>query len=310
MSGNTSEFHLLAFLIFKEFHMGLSIGVLLMYLLSVIGNMTIIIIVFKDSQLHTPMYFFLCNLAFQDIVYVSAILPKLLVITVSGNGNICFQCCITQMFLFAFCVGIEFFLLTSMAYDRYVAICVPLHYTIIMNKRLCALLAFSSWFFAALNSLMHSVLISNLSFCNVQQINHFFCDVKTLLWLSCADTRNIQLLISVEGIVLGFIPFLLILISYMYILSTILKISDASGRLKAFSSCSSHLIVVVLFCGTFLSLNLKPEAHHSEEQDKLLSLIYIAVVPALNPLVYSLRNKEVLRALKKQFLKKIKINTF
>ncbi|OCT90091.1 olfactory receptor 13F1 [Xenopus laevis] len=304
MSGNTSEFHLLAFLIFKEFQTGLSIGVLLMYLLSVIGNMTIIIIVCNQSQLHIPMYFFLCNLAFQDIVYISAILPKLLVITVTGNGTICFPCCITQMFLFAFCVGTEFFLLTSMAYDRYVAICVPLHYTVIMNERLCAILAFSSWFFAALNSLMHSVLISKLSFCNVQEINHFFCDVKTVLRLSCTDTINIQILISVEGIVLGFIPFLLILISYIYILSTILKISNSSGRLKAFSSCSSHLIVVVLFCGTFLSLNLKPEAHLSKEQDKLLSLIYIAVVPALNPLVYSLRNREVLRALKKQILKR------
>ncbi|KAG8441070.1 hypothetical protein GDO86_006711 [Hymenochirus boettgeri] len=305
MNGNGSEFHLLAFFVYKDSYIGLSTGVLLMYLLAVVGNMIIIFLVCMTSTLHNPMYFFLCNLAIQDIIYVSAVLPKLFVITVTGNNSISFPCCIAQMFLFAFCVGTEFFLLTSMAYDRYVAICIPLHYFFIMNKRLCVILACLSWIFAALNSLMHSLMMLNLSFCNVQFLNHFFCDVKTMLRVSCTNTKNTQTLIFVEGVVLGFIPFLLILISYVYIVSTILKIRNMSGRQKAFSSCSSHLTVVVLFCGTFLCLNLKPDSHLTEEQDKMLSLLYIAVVPALNPLVYSLRNKEVLKALKKQLMRNV-----
>ncbi|KAM4749102.1 olfactory receptor 13F1-like [Rhinophrynus dorsalis] len=301
---NGTEFVLLAFKSYKEYQLVFCIGVLLMYLLALFGNMMIIAFVCMASQLHSPMYFFLCNLSVQDIIYVSAILPKLLVITISGNTSISFNGCITQMFTFAFCVGTEFFLLSSMAYDRYVAICIPLHYSLIMNVKICAILATMSWLLGALNSLLHSLLMSCLSFGNVHTINHFFCDVKTLLKLSSSDTTKIQILISVEGIVLGCIPFLLIMISYGYIIATILRIHNSEGRLRAFSSCSSHLTVVILFCGTFLSLNLKPGSEHSEEQDKLLSMVYIAVVPVLNPLVYSLRNKEVLKVMKRQLLKK------
>ncbi|XP_053319792.1 olfactory receptor 1019-like [Spea bombifrons] len=311
MNGNESnntfhgEFHILAFHRYTEHQLLLFIWVLLMYVASMVGNATIIILVCLEANLRTPMYFFLCNLSAQDIVYVSAILPKLLYITITSDTSIYFSCCITQMFLFAFCVGTEFFLLTCMSYDRYVAICLPLSYTLIMNKKVCIILATSSWFLGGLNSMMHSLIMANLSFCNGQEINHVFCDVKTLLKMSCSDTTNIQILIIVEGIFFGFLPFLLIITSYVYILCAILQIRHSAGRLKVFSSCSSHVTVVVLFSLTFLSVNLKPKSKHSQEQDKMLSLLYIVLIPLLNPLVYSLRNKDVLKALKKVIARNI-----
>ncbi|KAM4749144.1 olfactory receptor 5V1-like [Rhinophrynus dorsalis] len=250
------------------------------------------------SHLHTPMYFFLCNLSIQDIVYVSAILPKLMDITLTGDTSISFPSCATQLFVFMFCVGTEYLLLTSMAYDRYVAICIPLHYSLIMNKRICTLTASASWIIGALHSLMHTVLISKMSFCSFQEINHFFCDLKTLLKLSCSDVTIIKALILMSAVVLGFLPFLLTLTSYVFIISTILKIRTTAGRLKTFSSCSSHLTIVLLFFGTAISLYIKPESEQSQEQDKLLSLVYVALIPMLNPLVYSLRNKQVLKAMK------------
>ncbi|KAM8972397.1 olfactory receptor 1E16-like [Pelodytes ibericus] len=293
------DFHILAFSSYVELQVVLFVVFLLMYILSVLGNLIIILVVCLESHLHTPMYFFLCNLSVQDIIYVSAILPKLLAITIAGDTRIYFLCCITQMFLFAFCVGTEFFLLTSMSYDRYVAICMPLNYALIMNKRLCIMLASISWLAGALNSLMHSFIMANLSFCRTHKVNHVFCDVKTLLTISCSDTNNIQVLIVVEGILFGFFPFLLIITSYVYIICTILQIRNTGGRYKAFSSCSSHVTVVILFSVTFLSLNLKPKSEHSTEQDKVLSLLYIVLVPLLNPLVYSLRNKDVLTAIRR-----------
>ncbi|KAM4749141.1 olfactory receptor 1G1-like [Rhinophrynus dorsalis] len=295
------HFHLLAFSRVPVLWTGLFIGIVLMYMLATVGNMMITALVCLVSQLHTPMYFFLCNLSVQDIVYVSAILPKLMDITITGDSSISFPGCITQLFIFTFCVVTEFLLLTCMAYDRYVAICISLHYSLIINKSACILMASTSWIIGALNALMHSLLMSNLSFCNSQEINHFFCDPKTILKLTCSDTTIINALIFVDAVLWGFLPFLFILTSYVFIISTILKIRTSAGRLKSFSSCSSHLTVVLLFFGTSLSLYMKPESEQSQEQDKLLSLLYIALVPMLNPLVYSLRNKEVLKAVKRIF---------
>ncbi|KAM4749146.1 olfactory receptor 13F1-like [Rhinophrynus dorsalis] len=278
--------------------MGLFIVILLMYLMVIVGNMMITTLVCLVSQLHTPMYFFLCNLSIQDIVYVSAILPKLMAITVTGDTRISFLGCATQLFLFIFCVTTEYLLLTFMAYDRYVAICFPLHYSLIMNKLICILTAAASWMIGALHSLIHSVLISKLSFCSFYEINHFFCDLKTVLKLSCSDITVIKALILMSTVLLGFLPFLLILTSYVFIISTILKIRTTAGRLKTFSSCSSHITIVLLFFGTAISLYTKPEYEQSQEHDKLLSLVYVALVPMLNPVVYSLRNKQVLTAMK------------
>ncbi|XP_053325643.1 olfactory receptor 5V1-like [Spea bombifrons] len=291
------EFHLLVFSESDKVQFVLFTGILLMFLLAVFGNLLIMILICLVPQLHTAMYFFLCNLSIQDIIYVSAILPKFLVVTMTGDTAISFPGCMTQMFLFTFCVGTEFFLLTSMAYDRYVAICVPLRYSIIMNNNVCILLAIVSWMMSIFNSLTYCLLISKLKFCS-RGVNHFYCDLKTILKLSTSDTMNIHIAVLVVCVVLGFFPFMMIIMSYICIISTILNIQTSAGRTKAFSSCSSHLTVVFLFYGTSLTFYLKPQSVHAQEQDKLLSLLYTAVVPMLNPLVYSLRNKEVLRALR------------
>ncbi|XP_041441527.1 olfactory receptor 2T29-like [Xenopus laevis] len=299
------EFLLLAFVRYAEFKPLLFWGVLLMYLLTVLGNMTIILLVCQESSLHTPMYFFLCNLATQDIVYVSAIQPKLLSITLTGATSIGFPYCIIQMFLFVMCTDTDFFLLTSMAYDRYVAICISLRYSLIMNRIICTRLAVSCWLFAALNSFMYCWLVSGLSYCRSRAIKHFFCEVKAVLKLSCSDTSTINMILYIEGALGGLLPFLLILTSYIFIILTIVNMRSSVGRLKAFSSCSTHLTVVILFCGTVISLYMKPDTEYSEEQDKVLSLLYVAVVPMLNPIVYSMRNKEVLKSLKKHFANNI-----
>lgn len=301
------EFHLLAFLRYENAQLFICVGLLLLFLLCVLENILVTIIVCLTPQLHTPMYFFLCNLTVLDIIYVSAILPKLILITITGNPSISNTGCFTQVFMYVFCIGTEFFLLGCMAYDRYVAICSPLHYMLIMTHRTCLILAAFCCMLGVFNAMMYALLISKLSFSGSREINHFFCHMKTVLQLSSSDTTAIGILIIVDGTVLGFFPFTLILISYIYIISTILKIHSRSGRRKAISSCSSHLTVVLLFCLTSLSLNMKPETKFSQEQDKLLSLLYISVTPMLNPLVYSLRNKDVIEAIKRQTSKTSKI---
>ncbi|XP_040271856.1 olfactory receptor 5V1-like [Bufo bufo] len=304
MHGNYSsmymDFHLLAFTNYENVELLIFISLLTLYLLCVLENVLVNIIVCLTPQLHTPMYFFLCNLTVLDIIYVSAILPKLILITITGNTSISNTGCFTQVFFYVFCIGTEFFLLVCMAYDRYVAICIPLHYRLIMNHRTCLILAAFCCNLGVFNAIMYALLISHLSFSSSREINHFFCHMKSILQLSRSDATSIGILITVDGVLLGFFPFILILVSYIYIISTILKIHSKSGRHKAFSSCSSHLTVVLLFCLTSLSLNMKPETEFSQEQDKLLSMLYIVVAPILNPLVYSLRNKNVLQAIKRQ----------
>ncbi|XP_072255023.1 olfactory receptor 13F1-like [Pyxicephalus adspersus] len=293
-----NDFHLLAFASYVDLCQILFIVVLVIYLLTVTGNMIIVMSVCLVYSLHTPMYFFLCNLSIQDIIYVSAILPKLIFIIITGDDRISFQACFTQMFMFAACVDTEFCILTSMAYDRYVAICLPLQYHIIMNKKIYVLLAATSWLVSSINSCIFTFIISKLSFCVTLNVNHYFCDLRTILKLTCCKIRTITIIIFIEIVLLGIVPFVLIVTSYIKIISTILKIHTIEGRLRAFSSCSSHLIIVSIFCGTVLSLYIKPESANSEELDKFLSLLYAVLVPLLNPLVYSLRNKEVLKVLK------------
>ncbi|XP_063797639.1 olfactory receptor 1C1-like [Pseudophryne corroboree] len=291
------EFHLLAFSISADLQLLLFTGILVMYLLTVLGNLIIIGLIYLNPQLHTPMYHFLCNLSVQDTIYVSSVLPKFLSILVTGDTRIAFPACITQMFFFIFCIVAEFLLLTSMAYDRYVAICIPLRYTIIMNKSLCVTLFSVSWIVGFFVSVIYAVLISNSSFCNSQVISHFYCDLKAMIEQSSSDITGIKILLSMGCAFLGFTPFVLILISYSCIIATIMKIRSSAGRVKAFSSCSSHLTVVLLLCGTSLISYIAPESQVSREHDKFLSLMYIALAPMLNPLVYTLRNKQVLKSM-------------
>ncbi|KAE8619151.1 hypothetical protein XENTR_v10009638 [Xenopus tropicalis] len=292
------EFHLLAFLSHEKLQLLIFVWVLLMYILTVCANLIITALVCLVPRLHTPMYFFLCNLSVQDIVYVTAILPKLLAITITGDNGISFLGCITQLYLHVLCVTVDYLLLTSMAYDRYVAICIPMRYSLIMQKYICLLLAFVPWIIGATSASMFSWLVSNLSFCDHQEISHFFCELKAILELSCSGTGNIKIALIVVCIAFGLIPFGLILISYGNIIYSVSKIRTSAGKLKTFSSCCSHLTVVVLFCGTCLCLYMKPDSGNPQEMDKLLSLLYVAVTPLLNPLVYSLRNKDIINAIK------------
>lgn len=272
---------------------------LLMYMTAVSGNLLIATLICKASQLHTPMYFFLCNFSIVEATYVSTILPKLLSITLTGNKRISFQDCITQLYFFMFSGDAEIFFLTCMAYDRYVAVCTPLHYVLVMRKGICIVLAAFCFIFSIFNSLIFSILTSTLQFCHSLDINNFFCEIRSLIALSSSDTTSREIALIVEDICIVFLTFLLISTSYVYIILTILKINSSNGRLKAFSSCSSHLTTVSLFYVPITFLYMKPQSHQSDDQDKLLSLLYVIVVPTLNPFVYTLRNKEVIGALVK-----------
>ncbi|OCT90207.1 olfactory receptor 1G1-like [Xenopus laevis] len=304
------EFHLIAFSSCGIDTHIMFFVILLIYLLTMLGNLFIIILVYLDYRLHTPMYFFLCNLAVQDIMFVSAILPKLIAITITGDNSISFIACLTQVFMFAICVDTDFFLLAVMAFDRFVAICIPLRYYFIMSPRLCIILVATPWILYVCNGICYCFLFSALSFCKSHDLNYIFCDIKTVLGLSCSNTAHIQTLISVEAVVFGFLPLTFTLTSYVNIIATILKIKSSAVRLKTFSSCSSHLTVVLMFCGTSLSLYVKPNSEDSQELDRLIPFLYVGLVPMLNPIVYSLRNKQVWSAtravygkFKKQILK-------
>ena len=272
---------------------------LLMYLTTLLGNMILISITILDSRLHTPMYFFLSNLSCLDIWYTSSAFPPMLINFVSGENTISFLGCAAQMYFSLAMGSTECVLLSMMAYDRYVAICNPLRYPTIINKRVCVQIAAGSWVTGCFTALVETVFVLQLSLCGRSVINHFACEILAVLKLVCVDTSKAQLIILVFTILLVPMPMLLICISYAFILSNILRISSVDGQSKAFSACAAHLSVVVLFYGTALSMYLKPSAIDSQEIDKFIALVYGALTPMLNPIIYSLRNKEVKAAVKK-----------
>ena len=272
---------------------------LLMYLTTLLGNMILISITILDSRLHTPMYFFLSNLSCLDIWYTSSAFPPMLINFVSGENTISFLGCAAQMYFSLAMGSTECVLLSMMAYDRYVAICNPLRYPTIINKRVCVQIAAGSWVTGCFTALVETVFVLQLSLCGRSVISHFACEILAVLKLVCVDTSKAQLIILVFTILLVPMPMLLICISYAFILSNILRISSVDGQSKAFSACAAHLSVVVLFYGTALSMYLKPSAIDSQEIDKFIALVYGALTPMLNPIIYSLRNKEVKAAVKK-----------
>ncbi|XP_037706776.1 olfactory receptor 13F1-like [Choloepus didactylus] len=272
---------------------------LLIYLVTFLGNIILISISILDSHLHTPMYFFLSNLSFVDICYTSSTLTPMMINFVLGTNTISFSGCAAQMYFFLAMGSTECVLLSMMAYDRYVAICHPLRYSIIMNRRVCVQMAIGSWVTGCLTPLLVSTYVLQLSFCGNNSINHFTCEILAVLKLVCVDTTMVQLVILVLSVLVLLMPMLLICVSYAFILSNILRISSAGGRSKAFSTCAAHLTVVVLFYSTALSMYLKPSAVDSQEIDKFVALVYAGLTPMLNPIIYSLRNKEVKVALKK-----------
>ncbi|KAG8573970.1 hypothetical protein GDO81_008981 [Engystomops pustulosus] len=288
-----NEFYIVAFSMSSMEQLVLFLGILVIYIMVVLGNLTIIFLVCLVPKLHTVMYFFLCNLAVLDISSTSSSIPKLLIITMTHNHNISFFFCMTQIFFFVFNIDSVIFILTSMAYDRYVAICKPLQYYLIMRKNVYITMAASAWTVGILNSLLHTVLTSVLQFCNSRNVNNFYCDLNSVVVLSSTDITGRRILIFSEAILIPLVQFLLTIVSYIFIFSSILKIQSSAGRMKAFSSCTSHLITVTLFYGPLTFLYLKPESEDSKEQDMLLSMLYLVVVPMLNPLVYSLRNRDI-----------------
>ncbi|XP_049751840.1 olfactory receptor 13C3 [Elephas maximus indicus] len=278
--------------------------ILVMYLMILIGNSVLIIASIFDSHLHTPMYFFLGNLSFLDICYTSSSVPSTLVSLISKKRNISFPGCAVQMFI-GFAMGsTECLLLGMMAFDRYVAICNPLRYSVIMHKLVYVLMASVSWLSGGINSIVQSALAMQLPFCGKNSINHFTCEILAVLKLACADISLNIITMVVSNIAFLVLPLLVIFFSYMFILCTILRMNSATGRRKAFSTCSAHLTVVIIFYGTIFFMYAKPKSQDLLEEDKLqaldklISLFYGVVTPMLNPIIYSLRNKDVKAAVK------------
>ena len=273
-----------------------------MYLITVFGNLLIILAVSLDSHLHTPMYFFLSNLSFVDICFTSTIIPKMLWNIQTQSQVITYEDCITQMFFFMLFAGLDIFLLTVMAYDRFVAICHPLHYTVIMNSKICGILVLVSWIISILDSLLQTLMVLRLSFCKEVKIPHYYCEVKLLIQLACSDNFLNYMVIYFTTVLLGSGALTGILYSYSKIVSSIRRITSTQGKYKAFSTCASHLSVVSLFFSTSLGVYFSSAATHSSHSTATMSVMYIVVTPMLNPFIYSLRNKDIKGALKSLFL--------
>uniref|UniRef100_A0A6J0TPH7 Olfactory receptor n=1 Tax=Pogona vitticeps TaxID=103695 RepID=A0A6J0TPH7_9SAUR len=282
-----------------EVDMALFVVILLIYLVTLAGNGAILLAIGTDVHLQTPMYFFLSNLSLLDVLCPTVTVPKMLHIFLSGDKHISFAGCVLQLFFLIDVVGTEIYLLAVMAYDRYVAICSPLHYTNIMSKRLCAQLVAWTWVLGFINSMVHTSLTFSLSFCGSNKINQYYCDLQPVMALSCSPTFLPELVRLLVAGIIGGGAFLVTLISYIYIISAILRMRSAESRRKAFSTCGSHLTVLCLFYGATIATYGCPVASYSPKQDRIVSMLYGILTPMLNPLIYSLRNKEVKKALVK-----------
>ncbi|ELW64642.1 olfactory receptor 50 [Tupaia chinensis] len=296
---SVSEFLLLGLPIWPE-DQGIYYALfLVMYLTTVLGNLLIILLIRLDSHLHTPMYFFLSHLSFTDISFSSVTAPKMLMNMQTESQSISYAGCISQVYFFLMLGCLDSLLLTSMAYDRYVAICHPLHYTTIMNWSLCLLLVIISWVLSSANALLHTLLLAHLSFCGDNTLPHFFCDLSTLLKLSTSDTTINELFIFTVGVVVITLPFICILVSYGHIGATVLRVPSTKGICKALSTCSSHLSVVSLYYGTIIGLYFFPSSNNTNEKDVIVAILYTQVTSMLNPFIYSLRNQDIKSALGK-----------
>ncbi|XP_006876529.1 PREDICTED: olfactory receptor 10V1-like [Chrysochloris asiatica] len=294
------HFHFRPFSKLPEVQMLIFVAFLIMYLVSISGNVSISIIIGIHHSLHTPMYFFLANLAALEICYSSTIAPLTLASVLSPEKTIIsLPGCGVQMFLFIFLGSADCILLAIMAYDRFVAICHPLRYTLIMSWRLCVQLALGSLVLGFILAMQLTVLIFQLPFCSSKEISLFYCDVLPVMRLACADTRVHEATLFVVSVIVLTIPFLLISLSYVFIVSAILKIHSAEGRHKAFSTCSSHLTVVLLQYGCGSLIYLCPSSSYSPERGQVVSVVYTFITPVLNPMIYSMRNRELKDALKR-----------
>ncbi|XP_077197107.1 olfactory receptor 5AP2-like [Paroedura picta] len=293
------EFVFLGFSGIPNSYIYLFLVFLAIYLVTLLGNLIIFILIRLDSSLHTPMYYFLSHLSCLDICISSVTVPKTLVNFLSQRQTITYNQCLFQMFFLGSFTGTEAVVLAVMAYDRYAAICKPLHYSHLMSSKVCTILAFAPWIWGFLNSTIHTALSTRLTFCGVNQIHHIFCDIPPLLRIACNDAHINEMTVRIASFFVGGVSFLFTILSYCIILSSILKIRSTAGKHKAFSTCASHLIVVTLFFGNAMVNYNRPSAGYSLEMDTLISTMYCIITPMLNPLIYSLRNKEVNGALKK-----------
>nr|XP_004667770.1 olfactory receptor 5B17-like [Jaculus jaculus] len=301
MENNTevSEFILLGLTNDSELQVPLFIIFMLIYLTTLVGNLGMSTLILLDSRLHTPMYFFLCNLSLVDFCYSSTVTPKVLAGLLMEDKVISYNGCAAQMFFFVHFATVENYLLTSMAYDRYAAVCKPLHYPVIMTTSVCARMIKCSYILGLLTAAIDIGDTFCLSFCMSNVIHHFFCDIPAVMTLTCSDSHINELILFLLSSFNIFLALLVILISYMFIFTTILKMHSGEGYQKALFTCASHLTAVFIFYGTVIIMYLQPSSSHSMDTDKVASVFYTMVIPMMNPLVYSLRNKEVKSAFKK-----------
>ncbi|XP_017359234.1 olfactory receptor 6N1 [Cebus imitator] len=306
-TGNWSqvtEFIILGFPHLQGVQIYLFLLLLLIYLTTVVGNLLIFLVVFLDSRLHTPMYHFVSNLSFSELGYTAATIPKMLANLLSEKKTISFSGCLLQVYFFHSLGAIECYLLTAMAYDRYLAICRPLHYPTLMTLTLCAEIAIGCWLGGLAGPVVEIALISCLPFCGPNRIQHIFCDIPPMLSLACTDTSINVLVDFVINSCKILATFLLILCSYVQIICTVLRIPSAAGKRKAFSMCASHLTVVLIFYGSILFMYVRLKKSYLLDYDRALAVVYSVLTPFLNPFIYSLRNKEIKEAVRRQ-LKRI-----
>ncbi|XP_053320033.1 olfactory receptor 10A7-like [Spea bombifrons] len=291
-STEVSEFLLLGFQDLEKLRNVLFLFILILYLVTLFGNVLTISVI-ATSYLHAPMYFFLCHLSFSDILLTTNIVPKMLYVIRTERATISVTGCFIQIYFYGFSAAAECYLLTVMSYDRYLAICRPLRYAAIMDLKLCLFLCVFSWLLGCLSQLIMVTLISGLIFCGPNAIDHFFCDLAPLLDLSCSDTSVLELEVFMSCLPILLFPFVFIIVTYVHISIAIHNITSNTGRQKAFSTCSSHLAVVCTYYGTLMAKYMAPSKGHSLNMNKLLSLLYILGTPIFNPIIYSLRNKEI-----------------
>ncbi|KAM3936720.1 olfactory receptor 10A7-like [Leptodactylus fuscus] len=302
---SVTEFIIVGFSSSHKIQLVIAVAFLLIYLITLLGNGLILLLIFTDPYLHTPMYFFLKNLSFIEVCYVSVIIPKLLANYFSGYSRISFIGCATQMYFFLFLGTAECYLLAVMAYDRYVAICDPLHYSAIMSNSACSKMVAATWVSGILLSMGNTSFIFSLPYCGPNVIDHFICDTPPVVSLACTDTSMVETDLFAYTVMVVIVSFVIVLISYTRILAAILNIRSVSGRQKAFSTCASHITSVCLFFGTGSFMYLRPKSSHSPQSDKLIALLYSVITPLLNPMIYSLRNVEVKSALKRLLYKMV-----
>ena len=276
----------------------LCVVIFVIFLMALSGNIMLILLIYSDAHLHTPMYFFISQLSLMDMIYISVIVPKMLMDQVMGKNKISAPECGMQMFLYLTVGGSEYFLLAAMAYDRYVAICHPLHYSTLMSHKMWLLLVSGCWFLGSVDGFMLTPITMTFPFCRSREIHHFFCEVPAVMKLSCSDTSLYETLMYLCCVLMLLIPVTIISSSYSFILLTIHRMNSAEGRKKAFTTCSSHMTVVILFFGAAIYTYMLPSSYHTPEKDMIVSAFYTILTPVLNPLIYSLRNKDVTGALK------------